>query len=131
MSLTDPIANYLTMIRNASQAKHSKVDIPGSILLKKMTEILLQEGYIRNFTMVEDKLEVIPIQDLPSGILCSPDDPDATKRKKRKINSRGYVGHLSETSNPENKLNLITDMVVAPNNKETMFKISIFNHHYL
>jgi small subunit ribosomal protein S8 len=54
MSITDPIADYLTMIRNASQARHSKVDIPASKLLNKMTEILLQEGFIRNFTKVEN-----------------------------------------------------------------------------
>jgi small subunit ribosomal protein S8 len=62
MSITDPIADYLTMIRNASQARHSKVDIPASKLLNKMTEILLEEGYIRNFTMIEnDKQGIIRI----------------------------------------------------------------------
>ncbi len=54
MSITDPIADYLTMIRNAAQARHSKVDIPASNLLKKLTQILVDEGYIKNFTMVED-----------------------------------------------------------------------------
>jgi len=55
MSMTDPIADYLTRIRNAAKAKHSKVDIPGSNLLKAMTQILLDEGYIRNFTTIEDE----------------------------------------------------------------------------
>lgn len=54
MSITDPIANYLTQIRNAAQAKHSKVDIPASNLLKGLTQILLDEGYIRNFTVLDD-----------------------------------------------------------------------------
>lgn len=54
MSITDPIADYLTMIRNAGQARHSKVDIPASNLLKKLTQILVDEGYVKNFTMVED-----------------------------------------------------------------------------
>ena len=49
MSLTDPIANYLTLIRNALQAKHQKVDIPSSRLLVEMTKILKEEGFITNF----------------------------------------------------------------------------------
>lgn len=59
MSMTDPIADYLTRIRNAIKAKHSKVDIPGSNLLKAMTQILLDEGYIRNFTTIEDEKQGI------------------------------------------------------------------------
>ena len=54
MSMTDPIADYLTRIRNATQAKHSKVDIPASNMLKKMTRILMEEGYIRNYTLIDD-----------------------------------------------------------------------------
>jgi small subunit ribosomal protein S8 len=54
MSLTDPIADYLTRIRNACVAKHSKVDVPASRLLKQITQILMEEGYIRNFTTVDD-----------------------------------------------------------------------------
>ncbi|NQT24162.1 30S ribosomal protein S8 [candidate division KSB1 bacterium] len=54
MSMTDPIADYLTRIRNACMARHSKVDIPASNLLKKVTQILQDEGYIRSFTTVED-----------------------------------------------------------------------------
>jgi len=54
MSLTDPIADYLTRIRNACQAMHSKVDIPSSNITKEMTRLLLEEGYIRNFTVIED-----------------------------------------------------------------------------
>ena len=54
MSLTDPIADYLTRIRNACQAMHSKVDIPSSNITKEMTRILQEEGYIRNFTFIED-----------------------------------------------------------------------------
>lgn len=54
MSMTDPIADYLTRIRNACLARHSKVDIPASNLLKKLTQILLDEGYIRSFTTIDD-----------------------------------------------------------------------------
>lgn len=54
MSLTDPVANYLTLIRNALQAKHLKVDIPCSSLLGEMTRILKEEGYIDSFTIVDE-----------------------------------------------------------------------------
>ncbi len=54
MSMTDPIADYLTRIRNATRAKHSKVDIPASNIIKEMTRILMEEGYIRNFTDIDD-----------------------------------------------------------------------------
>jgi len=54
MSMNDPIADYLTRIRNAITARHSKVDIPASNTLKKISEILVNEGYIKNFTVIED-----------------------------------------------------------------------------
>ena len=54
MSLTDPIANYLTLIRNALQAKHQKVDIPSSSLLSQLTLILKEEGYITNFKVINE-----------------------------------------------------------------------------
>jgi small subunit ribosomal protein S8 len=52
--MNDPIADYLTRIRNAIIAKHSKVDIPASNILKKVSEILVNEGYIKNFTIIDD-----------------------------------------------------------------------------
>ncbi len=54
MSMTDPVADYLTRIRNAVQAHHSKVDIPASNMNKDITKILLDLGYIRNFTSIDD-----------------------------------------------------------------------------
>ncbi|MDE2755095.1 MAG: 30S ribosomal protein S8 [Acidobacteriota bacterium] len=54
MSLTDPVANYLTLIRNALQAKHQKVDIPCSRLLTEMTRILKEEGYIASFKTIDE-----------------------------------------------------------------------------
>ena len=59
MSMTDPISDYLTRVRNAIQAKHNKVDIPASQILKDLTAILLEEGYIQNFTVIEDKKQGI------------------------------------------------------------------------
>ncbi|HHX60434.1 MAG TPA: 30S ribosomal protein S8 [Epulopiscium sp.] len=52
MTMSDPIADMLTRIRNANTAKHNKVDVPTSIMKKSISEILLSEGYIRGFEVV-------------------------------------------------------------------------------
>ena len=54
MQISDVIADMLTRIRNANDAKHESVDIPASNLKKSIAEILLAEGYIKNFQIVED-----------------------------------------------------------------------------
>lgn len=54
MHITDAIADMLTRIRNASAAKHDTVEIPASNMKKAIAKILLEEGYIRNFTVIED-----------------------------------------------------------------------------
>ena len=54
MSKTDPIADYLTRIRNATRAKHRKVDVPASNLKKQITKILQEEAYIKNHVFIED-----------------------------------------------------------------------------
>jgi small subunit ribosomal protein S8 len=59
MSLNDPISDYLTRIRNAVKARHSKVDIPASKIIKEITKILLNEGYIRNFTVIDNEKQGI------------------------------------------------------------------------
>ena len=53
--LTDPIADMLTRIRNASGAEHEKVDIPSSQMKLKIANILKEEGFIRNFRLIEDR----------------------------------------------------------------------------
>ena len=54
MSMTDPIADYLTRIRNAIQAGHRRVDIPASNVKKRMTEILYEQKFIRNYIIIDD-----------------------------------------------------------------------------
>ena len=54
MQMSDVIADMLTRIRNANSAKHETVDVPASNLKKSIAEILLEEGYIKNFQIVED-----------------------------------------------------------------------------
>ena len=59
MSKTDPIADYLTRIRNAAKAKHRRVDIPSSNLKKAISKILQEKNFIAGFTVLEDKKQHI------------------------------------------------------------------------
>lgn len=54
MQITDPIADLLTRIRNASTAKHETVDVPASKMKKAIVEILSEEGYIKNYQVIDD-----------------------------------------------------------------------------
>ena len=54
MQITDTIADLLTRIRNANSAKHDSVEVPASNMKKAICQILVDEGYVKNFTVVED-----------------------------------------------------------------------------
>ena len=54
MQITDTIADLLTRIRNASSAKHDSVEIPASNMKKAICQILVDEGYVKNYTVTED-----------------------------------------------------------------------------
>ena len=54
MTMSDPIADMLTRIRNANTAKHDTVDVPASKMKLAIAEILLEEGYIKNFEVIEN-----------------------------------------------------------------------------
>ena len=61
--MSDPIADYLTRVRNAVRARHKKVDVPASNLKKEITRILMEQKFIANFTTVDDaKQGLIRIQ---------------------------------------------------------------------
>jgi len=63
MTMTDPVSDLLTRIRNASEAKHETVDIPSSRLKLEIARILKEEGYISSYSLAEDnKQGVIRIQ---------------------------------------------------------------------
>ncbi len=55
MNTTDPIADYITRVRNAIRARHKRVDIPASGMKRALTNVLLRQNYISGFTEVEDK----------------------------------------------------------------------------
>jgi len=59
MQITDPVADMLTRIRNAGSAKHATVDVPASNMKKAIAEILHEEGYIKNYQIINDGLQGI------------------------------------------------------------------------
>ncbi len=65
--MTDPIADMLTRIRNGNNARHKSVDIPASNIKKQISEILLDEGYINSFDIIEDEKQGIIRVDLKYG----------------------------------------------------------------
>ena len=58
MHITDPIADMLTRIRNANSEKHDSVDVPASNLKKAIAQILLEEGYIKTYQLIDDEAKV-------------------------------------------------------------------------
>jgi small subunit ribosomal protein S8 len=59
MMITDPIADMLTRIRNANGVKHATVDVPASNMKKRLAEILVEEGFIKSFDVIEDNKQGI------------------------------------------------------------------------
>ncbi len=57
MVVTDPIADMLTRIRNAQVARHETVDVPASNMKKSIAQILLSEGYIKGYTVIDDGVQ--------------------------------------------------------------------------
>jgi small subunit ribosomal protein S8 len=55
MSMTDPIADLLTRVRNASREKHEKVEVPASRLKANVVRVLKEEGYIKNFRLMREE----------------------------------------------------------------------------
>ena len=58
-TVTDPIADMLTRIRNGSMAEHEKIDMPASKLKVRIAELLKEEGFIKNFRLIEDRKQGI------------------------------------------------------------------------
>ncbi len=72
--------------------------------------------YKEHFIVVNQEISPKPTVELNSGMLQSPDDQDATYRKKKEQHSKGYTINGTETANPDNPVQLITDIAVNPNN---------------
>ncbi len=90
--MTDPIADYLTRLRNAIQANHRVVDIPASNLKKDITKILFEKGYILNYKFVEDG----PQGKIMIALKYDPINKVNAIKKLKRVSTPGlrqYVGH--------------------------------------
>lgn len=67
MMMTDPIADMLTRIRNANTVRHANVDIPASNVKKRLAEILLNEGFIKGYDLIDDNKQGIIRVELKYG----------------------------------------------------------------
>ncbi|MDF1548719.1 MAG: transposase [Bacteroidales bacterium] len=82
----------------------------------KQEFINFNRAYKEHFVVVESEVSPKPSEELTSSMLQSPDDPDATYRQKRGQHYKGFTVNGTETANPENPVQLITDISVNPNN---------------
>jgi hypothetical protein len=82
----------------------------------KQEFINFSRAYREHFVVVESDVSPKPTEELTSSMLQSPDDPDATYRQKNGQHSKGFTINGTETANPENPVQLITDISVNPNN---------------
>jgi len=79
---------------------------------------IFERVYTEHFTIVDEKIIVKPPKELNGNTLQSPDDIDATYRKKRSEHYKGQSINVTETANPDNELELITDVTVRSNNTD-------------
>lgn len=94
--VTDPIADFLTRIRNASKAKHRVVDIPSSKMKLAITKILMEKGYILNFKVVEDnKQNIIKI-----ALKYDPRTNDAAFNKLVRVSKPGLRKYSDVPNTP-------------------------------
>lgn len=90
MSMTDPIADLFTRIRNGLMVGHNKIDIPNSRMKSRIAEILKEEGYIESFRKFEDNKQGV----LRVYLKYHNDNPVITGIKRiSKPGRRSYVGH--------------------------------------
>ncbi len=90
MSVSDPVADFITCIRNAIQARHRKVDAPSSQMKQEIAKVLLRERFINNFKVIEDDRQGV----LRVYLKYSGDDQSVITGVKRvsKPGRRVYVG---------------------------------------
>ncbi len=112
--MTDPIADMLTRIRNASKAKLEKVDIPSSKLKLEIAKILKDEGYIKNLKMVKDRRQgVIRIY------LKYTDEESPVIQGLRRVSRPGCRVYVGNTAIPKVMGGLGTAILSTPRGVQT------------
>lgn len=93
---TDPIADYLTRLRNASLAKHRVVEIPASKMKKEITKILFDKGYILNYKFEEDAFP----QTIKIALKYNPMTKESAMSKLTRVSSPGLRKYVGATELP-------------------------------
>ncbi len=92
--MTDPVADFLTRIRNAIQAGHRVVEIPASNLKREMTKILFDKGYILNYKFIDDTKQGL----IKIALKYDPVSKHSAIKNLKRVSTPGlrkYVGHRS------------------------------------
>src|SRR5436309_10001202 len=109
MSVTDPVADLLTCIRNACKAKHKKVDVPASNLKTELVRLLLKEKFINNYKSIDDKKQ---------GLLRSYLKYDAKEKSViqgiERVSKPGRRGYLRRRETPKGQGGMGTAVVATP-----------------
>jgi len=109
MSMTDPIADYLTRIRNALQAKHNYVDIPASKMKRRLSRILVEQGYLKKYILIDDGRQgIIRIW------LKYDTDKNPVISKLERVSSPGLRRYVSVDNLPRIKNNLGIAILTTP-----------------
>ena len=94
--MTDPIADYLTRIRNAIMAKNKVVEIPASNIRKDMTKILFDSGYILNYKFVDDDLQGI----IKIALKYNPENKKSAIKSLKRVSRPGLRKYTGATNLP-------------------------------
>ncbi|MCB0280413.1 MAG: 30S ribosomal protein S8 [Calditrichaeota bacterium] len=109
MSVTDPIADYLTRIRNAAKAMHPYVDIPASNIKRKITDLLLEQKYIANYTNIDNGHQGL------IRIYLKYVDGKPVFRELRRISTPGLRQYVNHANLPRIKNNMGIAIVSTSN----------------
>jgi hypothetical protein len=112
---SDDLPRELEQLGKVYHAVHTQISGKG-IYLETNEFINFERVYKEHFVVVNQVISPKPTEELNSGMMQSPDDPDATYRKKKEQKSKGYTINGTETANPDNPIQLITDIAINPNN---------------
>jgi small subunit ribosomal protein S8 len=93
---TDPIADYLTRIRNAAATGHRVVEITASNLKKNMTQILFEQGYILSYKFVDDKVQGV----IKIALKYDPDTKESVIKKLQRISTPGLRKYVNASEMP-------------------------------
>jgi len=94
--MTDPIADYLTRIRNAVKARHRVVEIPASNMKKEITKILFEKGYILNYKFEDDGVQGI----IKIALKYNPDTKESAIKNLKRVSTPGLRKYSTSKTLP-------------------------------